>query len=143
MPNRIQNKRWSFVQHEPAPKGQAQQPTALPVFLNCMLGNSNVEMTRHRHIPAGGPSDPVTQDGSCTMSVSCIERQGKDTPGDGRVALICAKGQCSCQLEPLTPPGPVVEFRFSAACMTSEQAQQLMLENCLKGMHLLAPATAQ
>lgn len=112
-----------------------------PVFLNCLLGNATIKGTRHRETEPGKPAGPVTEDGSCVIGASCIAQQGKDTPGDGSVGLRCANGRCSCLLEPLTPPGPSVEFHFPATCMTYARAKQLMLEHCLKGMPL-APHTS-
>jgi hypothetical protein len=121
-------------------QSRSSSNTGSPVFLNCLLGNATIEGTRHSETEPGKPPGPVTQDGSCVIGASCIAEQGKDTPGDGSVGLRCANGQCSCLLEPLTPPGPSVEITFSATCMTYEQAKQLMLKHCLKGMGL-APRT--
>lgn len=104
------------------------------VFSNCLLGNANIKVARHW--PSGAPASAASEDGSCTMGASCIERQGQDTPGDGRVSLTCASGQCVCRFEQLTSPGKSWEFGFSATCVSYEKAKQLMLDHCLKDMHL-------
>jgi hypothetical protein len=120
---------------------RSSERSGSPVFFNCLLGNATIKGTRHRETEPGKPPGPVTEDGSCVIGASCIGQQGKNTPGDGSVGLRCANGQCSCLLEPLTPPGPSVEFHFPATCMTYERAKQLMLEHCLKDMHLAPRAS--
>lgn len=107
-----------------------------PVFSNCLLGNANIKATRHWETSSKAPPSAVTQGGSCTIGASCIERQGRDTPGDGQVSLTCSSGQCACRFQPLTPPAPAWQFEFPATCTAYDQARQLMLDNCLKEMHL-------
>jgi hypothetical protein len=110
------------------------------VFNNCLLGNSQIEKHRHQSFAPGHVPGPVTEDGSCNISASCIEEQGRSVPGDGSVHLKCEKGQCVCELEPYTPPRDVVTFRFTATCWTQQRAEELLRAHCLKGMHMAPPA---
>jgi hypothetical protein len=92
-------------------------------------------MTRHSSKDAAGKPGPITEDGSCVIGASCIERQGQRTVGDGQVSLTCSGGQCTCLFERLAPTESW-HFQFRATCITVERAHALMLDHCLKDMHL-------
>lgn len=63
-----------------------------PVFSNCLPGNANIKTTRHWAASSEAAPSTVTEGGSCTIGASCIEQQGRDTPGDGQVSLTCSSG---------------------------------------------------
>lgn len=60
--------------------------------------------------------------------------------GDGAVHMACEQGACACTLERLTAPNDVFEFEFAATCSSTEIMRQLIVEHCLKGMKVEAPA---
>lgn len=106
--------------------------TAL-VFSNCVLHAGKFETVKEPFEGAPGGTFVVN---ACSYDAECIARKGADTPGDGFVDLSCNGDRCKCRLEPLTPPGPIQVVDFGASCASLGDARRLLLERCMKGMHL-------
>jgi hypothetical protein len=127
-------------QHEPAPTvpaGVAGSGSTLPKLSNCVLHAGSVNVKARQEKGPDGTLGTAVQDARCTSNAECIAQQGQRTAGDGFVYLTCTNGDCSCRIEPDTPPAAPVEFHFQASCTTSAQAKQLLLDHCLAGMGVI------
>jgi len=121
-----------------APAPSQAEPPARPAFSNCVLHAGSVEARARRARLPGGAPGAISQEGTCSYNAECVARHGESTPGDGLVDMRCTGGTCSCHLEPLAPPGPPFELQFTATCTSAQQAKQLLLEQCLNGMGVIA-----
>lgn len=84
----------------------------------------------------------MTSAGSCWVDAECRADEGADSRGDGVVSMACEKdGQCTCRLKHDALPQTIVQARFSAVCATDDDARALLLEHCMKGMHMAPPRT--
>lgn len=120
---------------------ESDQPPAVskPVLSNCVLHAGQAKTTERREkTPGGGFTPSQLIEATCSYSAECGVRRGEDNPGDGFANLSCAKGHCSCRLEPSFPVGAaVVEWQFDAVCTSADQAQQLLRDECLKGIDVV------
>ncbi len=120
-----------------AAAGAPPSSPARPVFSNCVLHAGEAHSKQHQSFGPGRQPGATAKEASCSFNAECIARHGEETEGDGFVYLACTEGDCSCRLEPVTPPASAVTFEFRASCVTSDDAERLLVEHCLKGMHVV------
>jgi hypothetical protein len=120
-----------------AQRSDAAAATPTVVRSDCVLHAGQVYVERSRSRGPGAQQGPEVQTSRCSFNAECIAEQGQVTDGDGDVYLACAEDDCSCRIVPLTPAREAVEFQFRAECVTDIQAKQLLVERCMKGMHVV------
>jgi hypothetical protein len=93
---------------------------------------------RHRREVLGPKGKPgaVTSNADCSFNAECVWEQGKASQGDGNVSVECAERRCTCTRTLLTRSAPATVFTFEldAPCSTTDEAQRLLQERCMKGM---------
>ena len=93
---------------------------------------------RHRREVLGPKGKPgsVTLKADCSFNAECVWEQGKASQGDGNVDVECVERRCICTRTLLSRSAPATVFTFEleAPCSTTEEAQRLLQERCMKGM---------
>jgi len=93
---------------------------------------------RHRREVLGPKGKPgaVTSKADCSFNAECIWEQGKASKGDGNVEVECAERRCTCTRTLLSRSAPATVFTFDldTPCSTTDEAQRLLQERCMKGM---------
>jgi hypothetical protein len=93
---------------------------------------------RHRREVLGPKGKPgmVTSKAECSFNAECVWEQGKASQGDGNVGVDCVERRCTCTRTLLSRSAPATVFTFDleTACSTTDEAQRLLQERCMKGM---------
>ena len=93
---------------------------------------------RHRREVLGPKGKPgaVTSKADCSFNAECIWEQGKASKGDGNVEVACAERRCTCTRTLLSRSAAATVFTFDldTPCSTTDEAQRLLQERCMKGM---------
>lgn len=122
-------------------RADADNGPASEITAPCVL-HAGDSRHHHREIlkPKGKPGG-VVELAECSFSAECIWVQGKASPGDGNVGVECSGRQCTCRQTILARPATPIIFTFAidTPCSTTEEAQRLLVEHCMKGMKVERP----
>jgi len=112
-----------------APAGEMQAPA---IETECVLSAGDSEITTRRSFGPNRALGPTTTlSAGCSMSATCVARQGVQTPGDGLVEVRCDEHGCACRIEVFDARPATRTFSFVAECKDTEQAERLLNERCI------------
>ena len=104
----------------------------------CVLHAGDSHKHRREVLGPKGKSGVVTSKADCSFNAECVWEQGKASQGDGNVSVECVERRCTCTRTLLSrsAPGTVFTFELETPCATTDEAQRLLQERCMKGMKI-------
>jgi hypothetical protein len=102
----------------------------------CVLHTSDVTSRKHQYRLPNGVVRSESPKGNCFADAECVRKHGEGTTGDGFLRLKCKERSCTCEIESLASNAEPKAFAFEllAPCTTSEQAFDVLVDRCMKGM---------
>jgi hypothetical protein len=104
----------------------------------CILHAGDSHSHRREVLGPGGKVGQTTSKADCSFNAECVREQGKSSPGDGDVSVDCVDRRCTCTRRPLSRsvPPTVFTFELETPCSSTDVAQQVLQERCMKGMRV-------
>ena len=119
----------------PSALGPDGGPTA-DITAPCVLHAGDIHIHRREIMKPNGKPGEMTGTASCSLNAECVWVQGQPSPGDGDVEVECTDRRCTCRRTLLSSRARPSAFAFESdvPCSTTEQAERLLIEHCMKGL---------
>lgn len=102
----------------------------------CVLHAGDSHRHRREILKPGGKPGGSVESASCSFSAECVWAPDRESAGDGNVGVECIDRRCTCRRMVLSNPATPATSTFvsDVPCSTTEEAQRLLVEHCMKGM---------